>query len=100
MNKLIITLFLIIGAFVNPVQASSCGGENHVHNTKKMAEIYFIEMDLDGDGKVNKAEFGKSKISKKIKSFDLLKPDEEGLVQKKTFIRMFVKAHSEPKIEI
>jgi Ca2+-binding EF-hand superfamily protein len=93
-------LTLIIGAFVNPAQASSCGGENHVHNTQKMAEMYFMEMDLDGDGTVNKTEFGQSKISKMIKPFDVLRPDEEGLVQKTTLILAFVKAHSKPKTEI
>ena len=48
----------------------------------------------------NEVEFGKSKISKIIKLFDVLRPHEDGLVQKTTFIQTFVKAHSEPKIEI
>ena len=100
MKKLIIAFTLIIGAFVNPAQAGNCGGENHMHNTQKIAEMYFMEMDLDGNGTINNAEFVKSKISKMIKSFDVLQPDEEGLVHKTAFIQSFVEAHSEPKTEI
>ena len=100
MKILIMAMILIVGTFVAPVQAVSCDGTNHVHNPQKMAEMYFSQMGLNGDGTVNKSEFEKSKISQLIKSFDMLKPGVDGLVDKTAFIQAFIKVHSKPRTEV
>ena len=54
-------------------------------------------MDLNGDKVVTKEEFEKSKMRKMVKSFDALKPDDNGVVKRSSFIELFIKAHSTPK---
>ena len=93
-------MILLIGTHTSPAQAVSCGGENHVKYFEEMAETYFMQMDLNNDGTVDKAEFEESKMSKMIKSFDVLQPDENGIVQKTYFIEAFIKAHSKPRTEV
>ena len=48
---------------------------------------------------VTKEEFAASPFSKMLKSFDVLHPNENGVVEKKKFIETFVKTHSKPKTE-
>ena len=54
---------------------------------------------VNEDGLVTKEEFAASSFSKMLKSFDVLKPNKDGVVEKKAFIEAFVKAHSKPKTE-
>jgi uncharacterized UPF0160 family protein len=100
MKTLILAVIILLGTHISPVQADSCDGDNHVHNYEKMAEMYFMQMDLNDDGSVDKVEFEKSKLSQMIRSFDVLRPDENGFVHKADFIQAFVKAHSKPKTEV
>ena len=100
MKILALAMIILIGTHISSVQAGSCGGQNHDHNFGKMAEMYFMQMDLNDDGAVDKVEFEKSKISQMVKSFDVLQPDKNGFVQKAAFIQAFINAHSKPKTEV
>ena len=77
--------------------AGSCGGAAHKHSPEEMANHYFDKMDLNGDKAVTKEEFEKAKMEKMVKSFDALKPNDEGIVKRDSFIKLFIKAHSKPK---
>ena len=77
--------------------AGSCGGAAHKHSPEEMANHYFDKMDLNGDKAVTKEEFEKSTMKKMVKSFDALKPNDSGIVKRGSFIKLFIKAHSEPK---
>ena len=61
------TMILIVGTFVAPIQARSCGGTNLVYNPQELSEMYSLQMVLNGDGTVNKSKFEKSKMSQLIK---------------------------------
>ena len=75
-----------------PAYAGSCGGAPHTHGVSKgEAKSFFEKTDANGDGKVSKAEFDASPASKKVKSFDLLKPSSDGFVSKRSFIEGFSK---------
>ena len=100
MKPFFLAMIILIGTYISPVHAGSCVSGNQTHNLEEMAEIYFMQMDLNDDGSVDKVEFEESKVSQVIKSFDGLKPNENGFVLKMTFIRAFIKAHSKPKIEV
>ena len=82
-----------------PASAGSCGSGAHPHDPQKMANKYFGQMDTNDDGLVTKEEFAASSFSKMLKSFDVLKPNKDGVVEKKAFIEAFIKAHSKPKTE-
>ena len=82
-----------------PAFAGGCGTGAHAHNPQEMAVKYFGQRDTDGDEVVTKEEFAASPFSKMLKSFDVLQPNEDGVVEKKVFIETFVKTHSKPKIE-
>ena len=83
-----------------PAHAGSCGGGNHVHSPQEMATKYFDQIDVNRDEIITKAEFEASSMAKMIKSFDVLRPDENGRVAKSDFIEAFVKAHPAPKNEV
>ena len=83
-----------------PAYAGGCGGDNHVHSPQEMATKYFDQMDVNSDETITKAEFEASSMAKMIKSFDVLRPDENGRVAKSDFIEAFVKAHPAPKNEV
>ena len=83
-----------------PAYAGSCGGGNHVHSPQEMATKYFDQIDVNSDEIITKAEFEASSMAKMIKSFDVLRPDENGRVAKSDFIEAFVKAHAAPKNEV
>ena len=95
--------FAILGAIAAPALGGNCGSENmgygHKHSYQEMAEKYFDHMDLNKDKILDKAEFEKSKFSKMINSFDVLQPNENGVVQRDTFIKTFMEAHSKPAAE-
>lgn len=99
MKLLFLAMTLLVGTHISPAQASSCGGENHVKHFEKMAEKYFMQMDLNNDGSIDKVEFEESQMSKMINSFDVLQPDENGVIQKIDFIKAFIKAHLTPRTE-
>ena len=79
--------------------AGSCGGASHSHSAQEMAEQYFSMMDANGDELVSEAEFKSSEMTRYVKSFEALKPNTQGLVEKGSFVRMFVEAH-EKKPEV
>ena len=83
-----------------PAYAGSCGGGNHVHSPQEMATKYFDQIDVNSDEIITKAEFEASSMTKMIKSFDVLQPDENGRVTKPDFIEAFVKAHPAPRNEV
>ena len=91
--------FSVILLSAPPALAGGCGTGGHAHNPQEMAVKYFGQMDTNGDDVVTKDEFAVSPIAKMLKSFDVLQPNEKGLVEKKKFIENFVKTHSEPKTE-
>ena len=82
-----------------PALAGSCGTGAHTHNPHEMAVKYFGQMDTNGDEVVTKEEFAASPFAKMLKSFDVLNPNDKGVVEKKKFIETFVKTHSKPKTE-
>ena len=61
--------------------AGSCG-EASPHSAKEMAEHYFSMMDTNGDELVSESEFRGSEMAKYVKSFEALKPNARGLVEK------------------
>ena len=77
-----------------PAYAGSCGGADHVHTPQEVASKYFDKMDVNKDGIVTKAEFDGSPVAKMVTSYEFLQPNKEGLVEKNSFIKAFVKAHS------
>ena len=77
--------------------AGGCNGAVHKHSPEEMANFYFDKMDLNGDNIVTKGEFEKSSMKNLVKSFDALAPDDSGTVNRDSFIRSFIQAHSEPK---
>ena len=94
--------FILVSAalfLANPALAGSCGAGAHTHNPHEMAVMYFGQMDTNGDEVVTKEEFTASPFSKMLKSFAVLQPPEDGVVEKKKFIETFVKTHSKPKTE-
>ena len=95
-------LAVLMTAFTGfaPAQAGSCGGGNHVHSPQEMATKYFDQIDVNSDEIITRAEFEASSMAKIIKSFDVLQPDEKGLVTKPDFIEAFVKAHPAPRNEV
>jgi len=100
MKNLLPILFISATFLVSPAHAGSCGTGAHAHNPQEMASKYFDQMDSNGDDIVTKTEFEASPMSKAVKSFDALNPDESGVVKKNTFIENFVKAHPVPKNEV
>tara|TARA_Y100000589_G_C26915529_1_gene532159 strand:+ start:351 stop:641 length:291 start_codon:yes stop_codon:yes gene_type:complete len=84
---------LIVALFsMTPVYAGSCGGAPHSHGVSKgEAKSYFDKTDANKDGKISKSEFDASPASKKVKSFEKLKPGADGLVSKRGFIEGFAK---------
>ena len=100
MKNLISILFVSTVFVVSPAHAGNCGSGAHTHNLQEMASKYFDQMDANGDDIVTKTEFEASPMSKAVKSFDALIPDESGVVKKNTFIENFVKAHPVPKNEV
>ena len=83
-----------------PAHAGSCGGADHVHVPKEMASKYFDKMDLNNDKVVTKAEFEASPFSRMLTSYEMLQPNEAGVVERKSFIKTFVKAHSNKGREV
>ena len=100
-NIALSTIF-ILSISASPSFASGCGdmGDNHAHTNEEMAVKYFDQIDLNSDGTVDLMEFKKSKMSDMLKSFDLLSPDKNGLVSRKSFIKNFVHLHSTSATEI
>ncbi len=82
-----------------PALAGGCGAGAHTHNPHEIAVKYFGQMDTNGDEVITKDEFAASPFAKMLKSFDVLHPNENGVVEKKNFIETFVKTHSKPKSE-
>ena len=87
-------------SFSMPALAGSCGGADHVHDPKEMASKYFDKMDLNNDKVVTKAEFEASPFSRMLTSYEMLQPNEAGVVERKSFIKTFVKAHSNKGREV
>ena len=82
-----------------PALANGCGIGDHAHDPHEMAIKYFGQLDTNGDEVVTKEEFAASPFSKMLKSFDVLQPNEDGVVEKKGFIETFVKTHFHPRTE-
>jgi Ca2+-binding EF-hand superfamily protein len=97
---LILSTIFIFSTNISPSFASGCGGNNHAHTNEEMALKYFDQIDTNSDGTVDLMEFKKSQMSNLLESFDLLSPDKNGLVSKKSFIKNFVQLHSTPATEI
>jgi len=94
-------LLMVTASFViaTPALAGGCGMGAHTHDPREMAIKYFDKMDKNGDELLTKDEFTNSSFSKILKSFDILQPNEDGVVEKKAFTEAFIKAHSKPKTE-
>ena len=92
-------IVVLAAVFSSSAFAGSCGGAVHAHSAHKMAEKYFSMMDANGDELVSEAEFNGSAMTKYVKSFEALKPNTNGLVEKGSFVKMFVEAH-EKKPEV
>jgi|AACY02.7.fsa_nt_gi hypothetical protein len=92
--------FVALLAFSMPAHAGSCGGADHVHDPKEMASKYFDKMDKNNDKVVTKAEFEASPFSKMLTSYEMLQPNEAGVVERKSFIKTFIRAHSKKGREI
>ena len=92
-------IVILAAVFSSSAYAGSCGGAAHVHSAQEMAEKYFAMMDANGDELVSEAEFKGSEMTRYVKSFEALKPNTQGLVEKGSFVRMFVEAH-EKKPEV
>ena len=56
-------------------------------------------MDTNEDALVSKAEFEASPMTKFVKNFDVLNPNAEGFVEKESFLKMFIEAHSKKPLE-
>ena len=98
--KYVIPAVLMTALFgFSPAHAGSCGGGDHVHSPQEMATKYFDQMDANSDEIVTKAEFEASPMAKMVKSFDVLQPNTNGQVTKRSFIEAFVKAHPAPQNE-
>ena len=95
-------LALVAVSMLSPPSAlaGGCDAGAHKHTPEEMANSYFDKMDLNGDKIVTKEEFRKSSLSKMVKSFDALNPDDKGLVKRNDFIQSFIRAHSEPKPKV
>ena len=77
---------------MTPVYAGGCGGAPHSHGVSKdEARSYFEKTDANKDGKISKSEFDASPASKKINSFEKLKPSTDGFISKRGFIEGFAK---------
>ena len=92
--------FVALLALSMPAYAGSCGGADHVHEPKEMASKYFDKMDKNNDKVVTKAEFEASPFSKMLTSYEMLQPNEAGVVERKSFIKTFIRAHSKKGREI
>ena len=95
-----LSIIVLVTALISgSAYAMSCGGTAHTHSAQEMAEKYFSQMDANGDELVSEAEFKASAMTKFVQSFGALKPNAEGLIEKKAFLKMFVEAHSTDKPE-
>ena len=95
--KLSLTASTIVFLFtsISTSFAGGCGNNSHMHTKEEIAEKYFDQMDLNSDLTIDFQEYKNSNMSKILKSFDSLNPDKNGVISKKSFIKNFVKAHSE-----
>ena len=93
---LIVSTLVFLSTSISPSYASGCDSAIHTNTDEESAEQYFDQMNLNNDQAVDRMEFKKSQLSKILKSFDKLNPDENGMVSKNLFIKFFVKVHSEP----
>ena len=100
MKTLLSIMILLISTNITSAYADGCGSEIHVKKFEKIAEQYFMQMDVNNDGSVNKLEFEKSEVSKMVNSFDVLQPDENGFVHKIDFIKAFIRAHTQSETEV
>ena len=90
-----LTVIVFLTALISgSAYAGSCGGTGHTHSAQEMAEKYFSQMDANGDELVSEDEFKASAMTKFVKNFEALKPNTEGFIEKKAFLKMFVEAHS------
>jgi Ca2+-binding EF-hand superfamily protein len=95
-----LSIIVLVTALISgSAYAMSCGGTAHTHSAQEMAEKYFSQMDANDDGLVSKSEFNASAMTKFVQSFAALKPNAAGFVEKKSFLKMFVEAHSTDKPE-
>ena len=95
-----LTVIVLVTAIISgSAYAMSCGGTGHTHSAQEMAEKYFVQMDANGDELVSEAEFKTSAMTKFVKNFGTLKPNADGYIEKKAFLKMFVEAHSSDKPE-
>ena len=95
-----LTVIVFVTALISgSAYAGSCGGTGHTHSAQETAEKYFSHMDANGDGLVSEGEFKASAMTKFVKNFGALKPNAEGYIEKKAFLKMFVEAHSTNKPE-
>ena len=85
--------------FAGSVYAGSCSGDGHSHSAQEMALKYFSQMDTNEDALVSKAEFEASPMTKFVKNFDVLNPNAKGFVEKESFLKMFIEAHSKKPLE-
>ena len=92
-------IVVLAAAVSSSAFAGRCGGSVHAHSAHEMAEKYFTLMDANGDDLVSEAEFNGSEMTKYVKSFNALKPNTLGFVEKPVFVKMFVEAH-EKKPEV
>ena len=97
---LIVSTLVFLSTSISPSYANGCDGATHAKTDEESAEQYFDQMDLNSDQAVDRMEFKKSQLSKILKSFDTLNPDENGMVSKNLFTKFFVKVHSKPVTKI
>ena len=92
-------IVILAAVFSSSAYAASCGGAANVHSAHEIAEKYFSMMDANGDELVSEAEFNVSEMTSYVQSFEALKPNTRGFVEKGLFVKMFVEAH-EKKPEV
>ena len=92
-------IVIVAALFSSSAYAASCGGAANVHSAHEIAEKYFSMMDANGDELVSEAVFNVSEMTRYVQSFEALKPNTRGFVEKGLFVKMFVEAH-EKKPEV
>ena len=60
---------------------------------QELAKFYFEHMDFNQDKTLDRSEFEKSKFSTRIKSFDAMRSNENGVVSLDAFIKSYVETH-------
>tara|TARA_A100001037_G_C15142381_1_gene634453 strand:- start:15 stop:317 length:303 start_codon:yes stop_codon:yes gene_type:complete len=94
MMRLVALVCAAVIISLSPVYAGSGVGINHTFEPDEMASKIFKKMDTNNDNLVTKEEFKASPVVEMIKSFEILGPNEKGVVEKEAFIKAFITSHT------